>query len=285
MDSIAHEIRLRTANLRKLSGFWGVDAPSIRGLVHNAWVHPLGTWHLGVDWRQGSQFFVDKILHCKCRAGKEHEFLIFEVLLPKGDGTVCLVLTDEMRAGSRMFNTMDIKFVVSRVVHLNTFSQILLRPIDESYCPLLNQIDIVFKGSRKEPLVIADWGKYDVLRTLTYPPTSTRPSALHLCAIMQAALELDRDIKLGDIQCYWYANTIFLAFQDIFPGGILCPGRKEKKRGSLNGVKLSTEVLGVNCHYRKYIQRLEAIHAVRDSTCFLSLTFILFFADDEKNGN
>ena len=285
MDSIAHEIRLRTANLRKISGLWGANPPyRVPGLVHNAWMHRVDYWHFVADWIQGSQFFVDKVLHCKSRDGKEHEFLIFDVLFPTGDGTVRLVLTDEMRSGKHMLYFTDLsEFVVSHLGHLNKSSVIFFRPLDESYCPAPDRIDIVFKGSSVEPFIIADWGKYDVLRTLTYPPTSTRPSALHLCAIMQAALELGRDIKFGDIQCYWYASTIFLVLQDIFPGGILCPGRKEKKRGTLKGIKLSTEPLDANCFYRKYIQRLEIIYTVRDFTCSSFLVFIFCNLQEIKN--
>jgi len=145
------------------------------------------------------------------------------------------------------------------------YSEILLpRPCDHCH-PALDRLDIAVKGTYKEFYIIGKWGKYDILRTLTYPPTSTRPSADQLCAVLEVVKTHAGDINLDGIQCSWYANTIFLALQDIFPGGVVVHGRKEKKKGIHQGIKVSIE--GVN---DLHSQQIENHYAVRGFACSLS---------------
>jgi len=132
----------------------------------------------------------------------------------------------------------------------------------------LDCLEVVVKGTYKELYIIGKWGKYDILRTLTYPPTSTRPSADQLCALLRAVKTHAGDINLDGIQCSWFANTIFLALQDIFPGGIVVPGRKVKKKGMHKGVKVSIEG-SVNGLHQKYFRQIENHDAVRGFTYFL----------------
>ena len=100
------------------------------------------------------------------------------------------------------------------------YSEILSRPSDDCH-PALDHLEGVVKGTYKELHIIAKWGKYDILRTLTYPPTSPQPSADQLCALLEAVKTHGGDINVDGIQCSWYANTIFLAPQDIFPDGMM----------------------------------------------------------------
>ena len=119
------------------------------------------------------------------------------------------------------------------------------------------------KGSLEEFYIVEKWGKYDVLRTITYTETSTRPSAFQLCAVLQAAVAHGREIGLDGMQCYWFANTIFPALQDIFPGNTMSFGRKEKKKGSHIGVKFFMEE-DIAVVHQMYIEQLKKNHAVRD---------------------
>ena len=146
-------------------------------------------------------------------------------------------------------------------------SEILSRPSDHHH-PALDCLEVVVKGTYKELYITKKWGKYDILHTLTYPSTSTRPSADQLCALLEAVKTHSGDINLDGIQCSWYANTIFLPLQDIFPGGIVVSGRKEMKKGIHKGVKVSIEG-GVNGLHQKYSQQIENHHAVRGFACLL----------------
>ena len=214
------------------------------------------------DLPQVSQCFVNKVLHCKCRAGKEHEFLVFEILSPAGDCTALVVLTDSLRVS---YCNRD-KSVISHPVSLKTYSEILSRPSDNCH-PALDHVEVVVKGTYKELYITKKWGKYDILRTLTYPPTSTRPSADQLCTLLEVVETRGGGINPDGIQCSWYANTIFLALQDIFPGGIVVLGRKEMKKGMHKGIKVSIE--GVNGLHQKYSQQIEKQYTVRGFACFL----------------
>ena len=78
------------------------------------------------------------------------------------------------------------------------YSEILSRPSDDCH-PALDCLEVVVKGTFQELRIIERWGKYDILRTLTYPPTSTRPSADQLCALLRAVKTHARDINLDGI--------------------------------------------------------------------------------------
>jgi len=268
MDGILHEILLRTMFFRKLYRDFVKPPPPPQPSIFGLFSHfacGVDVWYgsyLLFDLAQVSQCFVNKVLHCKSRAGKEHEFLVFEILSPAGDCTTLVVLTELLRLSySRN------KSAVSHPVSLKVYSEILSRP-SEHFHPALDCLDVVAKGTFWELRVIEKWGKYDILRTLTYPPTSTRPSADQLCALLRATKTHATDINLDGIQCSWFANTIFLALQDIFPGGIVMPGRKEKKKGIHKGVKVPIDG-GVNSLHQKYSRQIENHDAVRGFTCFL----------------
>jgi len=104
MDVIRHEICLRTMFFRKICRDFAnkpLPQPSIFGLFEEfGFMSSVDVWYqsrLVQDLAQVSQCFVNKVLHCKCRAGKEHEFLVFEILSPAGDCTSFVVLTDSLR--------------------------------------------------------------------------------------------------------------------------------------------------------------------------------------------
>ena len=277
MDGIHHEIWLRTLFFRKLYRDFAKPQPqpSIRGLFMDfgfeCSVSTWYKWNLTQDLAQVSQCFVNKVLHCKCRAGKGHEFLVFEILSPAGDCTTLVVLTDS----SRLSYYQAYKSVVSHPVSLKMYSDILSRPSDHCH-PALDRLEVAVKGTYKELYITKKWGKYDILRTLTYPPTSTQPSADQLCALLEAADTHARDINLDGIQCSWYANTIFLALQDIFPGGTVVAGRKEMKKGVHKVVKVPIEG-GVNGLHQKYSQQIENQYTVRGFPLPFIITYSCLF--------
>ena len=244
--------------------------PSISGLFEEFYFScSVNMWYksyLVRDLAQVSQCFVDKVLHCKCRAGNEHEFLVFEILSPARDCTSFVVLTDILRVSSNQF-----KSVISHPVSLKIYSEILSRRSDDRH-PALDRLEVVVKGTYNELDIIDKWGKYDILRTLTYAPGSMRLSADQLCALLEAVKTHGNDINLDGIQCSWYANTIFLALQDIFLGCTVVSGRKEKKKGMHKGVKVSIEG-GINGLRQKYSQQIENHYAVR-GFAFLLLSHI-----------
>ena len=270
MDAIHHEIWLRALFFRKLYRDFAErpPQPSIFGLFEQfRFRSSVNVWYksrLVRNLAQISQCFVNKVLHCKCRAGNEHEFLVFEILSPARDCTALVVLTDILRAS----DSRD-KSVTSHPVSLKMYSEILSRPSDDCH-PALDCLEVVVKGTYQELYITKKWGKYDILRTLTYPHASARPSADQLCALLEAVKTHGGDINIDGIQCSWYANTVFLALQDIFPGGIVVPGRKEMKKGMHKGVKVSIEG-GVNGLHQKYSQQIEDHYAVRGFACFLLL--------------
>ena len=100
MNGIHHEIWLRTLFFRKIYRDFAKrpPQPSIFGLFREFYFScSVNTWytlHLVQDLVQVSQCFVNKVLHCKCRAGNEHEFLVFEILSSVGDCTAFVVLTN-----------------------------------------------------------------------------------------------------------------------------------------------------------------------------------------------
>ncbi|KIM50579.1 hypothetical protein SCLCIDRAFT_1225247 [Scleroderma citrinum Foug A] len=245
MDGIHHEIWLRTLFFRILYCEFAKQPPqpSIQGLFEEfSFSSSISGWYMAClvrDLPQVSQCFVNKVLHCKCRAGKEHEFLVFEILSPAGDCTALVVLTDSLRVS---YCNRD-------------------KPSDNCH-PALDHVEVVVKGTYKELYITKKWGKYDILRTLTYPPTSTRPSADQLCALLEVVETHGSGINPDGIQCSWYANTIFLALQDIFPGGIVVPRRKEMKKGMHKGIKVSIEG-GVNGLHQKYSQQIEKQYTYR----------------------
>ena len=67
---------------------------------------------------------------------------------------------------------IEMKSVVSHLVSLKMYPKILSRPSDDCH-PALDHLEVVVKRTYQELDIIAKWGKYDILRTLTYPPTST----------------------------------------------------------------------------------------------------------------
>ena len=172
MDGIHHEIWLRTMFFRKLYRVFAKSPPhpSIYGLFGQfSFGCSVNAWYAYMlrDLAQVSQCFVDKVLHCKCRAGKEHEFLVFEILSPADDCTALVVLTDLPRTS---YNRN--KSAVSHPVSPKMYSEILSGPSDHRH-PALDSLEVVVKGTHQELYIIQKWGKYDILRTLTYPRIST----------------------------------------------------------------------------------------------------------------
>ena len=99
MDGIRHGIWLRTMFFRKLYRDFAKRPPhpSIFGLFDQfSFGCSVNAWYAYMlrDLAQVSQCFVDKVLHCKCRAGNEHEILVFEILSPARD---CTTLVDILR--------------------------------------------------------------------------------------------------------------------------------------------------------------------------------------------
>jgi len=171
-----------------------------------------------------AQCFVERVVHCKCEAGKQHEFLRLEISSPTGSpGAVAFV---------------DRRVDVSQGVKQRAA---VLSPSPSqtvSNSETILATDVVWfaaKDCDSETSLRNEFGKYLELRTLTFPQHDNRPSAQYLGTLLQTISTHARHYELYAHQCYWFAHTVFESLQTLHPMSSLSNGHDHKKRSQYRG--------------------------------------------------
>ncbi|KIJ05176.1 hypothetical protein PAXINDRAFT_103881, partial [Paxillus involutus ATCC 200175] len=216
-------------------------APHIPGLfnpnTHSELKYAVAHWsdYVNLSLAQFSQCFIDRVSHCKCAGGKEHEFLRFEILSPAGN-CKALVIADRRVELDR--DDPSGKVVIFSTPLMNS-SSVESSAHDPS--PALDYVYVATMGTSREFDITDRLGAYDVLRTLTYPADRIRPSAAQLCTLLDVTNAQSRVYEIYNTQCYWYSHTVFTALSQLFPTVDRTSGEKEGRKGTFGGFPVSME--------------------------------------------
>ncbi|KIJ12041.1 hypothetical protein PAXINDRAFT_171442 [Paxillus involutus ATCC 200175] len=170
----------------------------------SAWLQQLSHYH------DSRECFVERVAHCKCTDGKEHEFLLFRIshLPNKCKATVIAERTVSLSGDGSTNTTKNHTAALSNGSH--------------SCAPSFRSLpanDIVHFATSDTSSAVkleSDFGKYRELRVLTYS-TTTSPSAIDLATLLQTTSNVAASYLMYEHQCYWFAHTAFEALYSLFP--------------------------------------------------------------------
>ncbi|KAF9220346.1 hypothetical protein BS17DRAFT_347240 [Gyrodon lividus] len=164
-----------------------------------------------------SQCFIEDVIHYKCTAGKQHEFLRFQVSHPAGPWKA-FVFADRTvdTSNDNGVPTFSNKAVVLSNPPPSSSSSSTLSLRD------LPAYDIVYIATEnsaglKRLYSLRFNDKHEVVRTLTYDANSTRPSVLELATLFNVTSRHAPSYNAYQNQCYWFAETIYEALAQLFP--------------------------------------------------------------------
>jgi len=165
-----------------------------------------------------AECFVTRIEHLKCENGKEHEFLLITVQHRTGNNRPTTQLVTDRCVRNGCSNWLgDFKRssqILSNGSSASTSSPRINSASPSPSLPEADADDRVHCGKIERPL--EDLAPYKPLRTLefhgaTFPVTSL--------AILLTIVSLERpEYRADEAQCYWYANTIYMAAFSLFHG-------------------------------------------------------------------
>ncbi|KAG1808862.1 uncharacterized protein BJ212DRAFT_1484718 [Suillus subaureus] len=152
---------------------------------------------------------LERIVYCKCTAGKEHEFLLLHFRHPiQQDAVAILVLdripgtdcTENNNGSSRQ--TMQSSYIISPSVSPT--------PARDSIFTTPNN------GSAIETYLTGTYDRFKRLSYLDFTP-SARPSAIQVSVLLSALSKHSPTYNLYQYQCYWYAHTVWESLKRLFP--------------------------------------------------------------------
>jgi hypothetical protein len=171
------------------------------------YIVPVSIWADSISrYDPSDDCHITRVLHCKCRTDKEHEFLVVRAIHNESRAAVILAtdrspkLVDEGSSGRKLDG---IAIASSSVVQ--AFDRVIL-----SY-------------DGKQHSVIHHFPSYDILCTLHYDPSLASPTLLQLSVILDVISKHTPEYSLYESQCYWFAGAAWDALECLFPT------RKEKK--------------------------------------------------------
>ncbi|KAN0088976.1 hypothetical protein V8E55_006033 [Tylopilus felleus] len=186
-------------------------APQISGLftsdhtgAHHSATH---TWKNTLTDPRTFDCFVGKVEHCKLTASgsKHHEFLRFTILSPDSAFTATVIAH---RAGAANINSKSDK---SKIISNSHSSHDVNYPADDivAACTM---------GTTAEDNMMKNLKPFKVVRKIEYPPSITRPSARHICTLLESTSTSALFYTLYENQCYWFAKIVTDALAELFPG-------------------------------------------------------------------
>jgi hypothetical protein len=159
--------------------FISSSAPAFNWLEAGRWARAMQSY----DDAAAAQCFVERVVHCKCKEDKRHEFLWFEISSPTGS----------YRATVFVDRRVDVTQGVKQKAPVMSPSP--SQTISNSEIPLANDLVwVAAKGGDSETSLNNQFGNYLTLRTLTFPHDNNRPSAQHLATLLQTTSMHERTL-------------------------------------------------------------------------------------------
>ncbi|KIK77479.1 hypothetical protein PAXRUDRAFT_834975 [Paxillus rubicundulus Ve08.2h10] len=188
----------------------------------SAWLQQLS------HYPASQQCFVDRVAHCKCIDGKEHEFLLFSIshLPDKCKATVVAERTVCLSGDGSTNTTKNHTAALSNGSPSSTPS---FRSL-----PANDLVHFATSDTSSADKLGSNLGRYRELRVLTYS-TVTPPSAIDLATLLQITSNVAASYLTYEHQCYWFAHTAFEALHILFPTERT---GNEKKCGTCGGVPI-----------------------------------------------
>ncbi|KAG2036839.1 hypothetical protein BDR03DRAFT_958462 [Suillus americanus] len=210
----------------------------------------VGQWQtllLGNDL--SSQCQLERLVYCKCTAGKEHEFLLLHFRHPIQEDAVAILVLDRIPGSDSTENNNGSSRQVIQSSYIVSPS-ISPTPARDSIFTTPNN------GSAIDSYLSGTYDRFKRLSHLDFA-ASARPSAIQVSVLLCALSNHSPTYNLYQYQCYWYAHTVWEALKRLFPD---CRETTEREgRSRYLGVKVEkADSVGVVCeHYHTQWARIE----------------------------
>ncbi|KAG1786710.1 uncharacterized protein HD556DRAFT_1449511 [Suillus plorans] len=159
-----------------------------------------------------SQCVLEQAWFCKASERKQHEFLV--LFFAHWDASVpaiaCVVVDRTPKSSSNDSGSSTPITLSSGIASPSALQTAALDSVSTTPCTGINTCKYL----------TSMYGPYNHLCTLTFPPTSTRPSATQISVLLSVTSTHAPNYNLYHFQCYWYASTIWEAIKQLFPGYI-----------------------------------------------------------------
>ncbi|KAF8838414.1 hypothetical protein BDN67DRAFT_879348, partial [Paxillus ammoniavirescens] len=170
------------------------------------------TWLQQLSYYPDSrQCFVERVAHCKCTDGKEHEFLLFRIS-HQPDKCKATVIAERTVCLSGDGSTHTIKNHTAVLSNGSPSCAPSFRSL-----PASDLVHFATSDTSSADKLESDFGKYRELRVLTYGTTATSPSVIDLATLLQTTSNMAALYLMYEHQCYWFAHTAFEALHSLFP--------------------------------------------------------------------
>ncbi|KAI9574368.1 hypothetical protein HD554DRAFT_2011044 [Boletus coccyginus] len=176
---------------------------------------------------------LERMEFCKRKNGKLHEFLI-------------LYFSHHTHASARAV------VIVDRAAKDPSRSSAIVAPSlpSQKTTPALDTVHVVGQNVNFDAYLSNTFGEYDTLCILEYPKSfiPQPPSAIQLSILLLVVTKHQPDYNLYEHNCYWFADMVFEASKELFPGyRESCYKHDDRGRCRLNLTMLATHNLRNIC--------------------------------------
>lgn len=168
---------------------------------------PLEPWIQAIQHSSDSgQCRIERVVHRKCVAGMEHEFL---VLYAQDAAGHAVVLSVDRNASE------EARFTLKASLPPENDPSSPLDSSSSSAVPAYDRVEVSHDGTPDH--ILARHGSTVCLNTLDFPPVS-RPSIQQLTVLLRVVHEEFPHYAALQHQCYWFARAVFMSLAALFEG-------------------------------------------------------------------
>lgn len=185
------------------------------------------------------QWRLKQYSHCKCKGGKEHEFLKLKFLPVESRDEITVIVYVERAVEQKLGTALAVSATgSSQVSSMSSQVSSGSHLASVKTTAAFDSISYFTEDSKRQcDWVKAKLGKYNILQTFTYESIQG-PPVLYLSFLFYAVTLREKHYSLMEGQCYWYASAASANLQNIFPTENIEDQENLRTKGTRMGVHI-----------------------------------------------
>jgi hypothetical protein len=161
------------------------------------YVLPIIAWATNIrDYGPSEECLINQVIHCKCKRGKEHEFLLVHALHQRSGRTVIMATDRSPESDLQAASKTERKSIISS------------NDVDA-----YDRVFLSYDGT--EGTVTKDFEPFEKLQTLTF--IYDLPTLLQFTVILTVVNHHAPQYSLYETQCFWFARSVWTLLKEVFP--------------------------------------------------------------------